>query len=372
MHPQYTSIRIRPELRAAQVERARLMTPALTLYFEEKYDLGATVIPSSFQKVSLWECLRILATTEAKVLEVPEPLWLRFGAKNLLLSAVWKGVGLVRRQPRITVAYAIENNDLANLISPARALHPFIEVAARTAAGFLIRFIVDRFAFGSLTSKNLYHSLKGTKKIPYQLIEELPAAASLNPLGLRDESGPRAIFVGELDDRKGILDLIDAWPTVERNVPQVSLTIVGAGKHSDFVSKWCREEPSSRIYAGFVQHKEAARLIADSDILVAPSRRAGRWREQIGLPIVEGLSAGLTVVTTDETGLAAWLTGNGHTVLAEASVRRDLPGALVRALQEPLQRDAVLAALPETPGRIAADAWLHALCPPNHSKDCDT
>lgn len=362
MSSSYSSIRIRPELRAAQVERARRMTPALTLYFDEKYDLGKTVIPSSFRKVSLFQCIRILASTEADVLEIPEPLWLRFAAKNLLLSGAWKLFGLMGRRRRISVSYAIENNELRNLISPTGACHPLVERAARAAAGLFVRFTVDRFVFGSAASRDLYHSLDGVSKIQHRLIEELPARSTRPvPLDSTAESRLRAIFIGELDDRKGILDLTEAWTSVERAVPQASLTVVGGGKYAAAVSQWCAEMPDTRTYAGFVQHDETARIISASDVLVAPSRRAGRWREQIGLPIVEGLSAGVTVVTTDETGLATWLRDNGHVVISEKSVKRDLPAAIIGALKTPLGREAVLATLPEIPGRVASDSWLHTL-----------
>jgi glycosyltransferase involved in cell wall biosynthesis len=370
MYSSYSSIRIRPELRAAQVARAQRMTPALTLYFDEKYDLGETVIPSSFRKVRLLECLWILARSEADVLEIPEPLWLRFAVKNLLLSGAWKFFGFMLRRQRISVTYAIENNELRNLITPTGGCHPLVERATRAAAGLFVRLIVDRFVFGSAASKALYHSLDGVSKIPFRLIEELPArTAHSAPLAPRAKSRPRAIFIGELDDRKGILDLMDAWPSVERAVPKALLTVVGGGKHAAAVSKWCGEKPDSRSYAGFVQHDETARLISDSDVLVAPSRRAGRWREQIGLPIVEGLSAGLTIVTTDETGLATWLSDSGHVVIPEGAVRRDLPIAITQAIKTPLTRDAVLAALPETPGRVASDSWLHTLRLPTSSED---
>jgi hypothetical protein len=372
MTPEYSSIRIRPELRAEHVKRAHRMTPALTLYFDEKYDLGTTSVPSRFRRVGLLQCLRILSMTDANVLEVPEPLWLRFAAKNILLLTVWRISGLVRHRQRVSVTYAIENNDLTNLLWPSGKSHTLMENLARIGAGALIRLSLNRIAFGSTASRDLYQSLSGVNRIPHALIEELPGrpAAAIS-VGDRTQSHARAIFIGVLDDRKGVLDLMNAWPEVERTVPQATLTVVGDGKHAEAVSRWCGQRPGSRIFEGFVQHHDVARLLAESDVVVAPSRRHGRWREQIGLPIIEGLSAGLTVVTTDETGLAHWLRDKGHVVIPESSVERDLAAELARALRSPLRREDVFAALPKIPGRIAADAWLHASVPMSREDDRD-
>jgi glycosyltransferase involved in cell wall biosynthesis len=45
-------------------------------------------------------------------------------------------------------------------------------------------------------------------------------------------------------------------------------------------------------------------LLRTSAVVAMPSVRRPGWREQIGLPLVEGLTHGCRVVTTAETGLA--------------------------------------------------------------------
>ncbi|MCY1225923.1 glycosyltransferase, GG-Bacteroidales peptide system [compost metagenome] len=360
------SIRIRPELRAAQVKRSFRMVPALTLYFGEKYDLGKTSLPGSFRKVGLIECLRIIASSNAQVLEVPEPLWLRFAPKNFLLLATWKLSGLLKSGRKFSVAYAIENNDIKNLLSPRAPLSPIVERIFSRLAGAAIRLSIDRIAFGSSASMNVYHSLPGVKRIEHRLIPELPSRdPRASERAAKAAPTMRAVFVGELDDRKGIQDVMKAWPSVEGSLPEAVLTVVGGGKHAALVEQWCRERPESRLFCGFLAHEETARQLSEADVLIAPSRRAGRWKEQIGLPIVEGLSVGLTVVTTDETGLADWLSREEHTVLSETDVERQLAGSITHALEQPISREKVLQSLPAIPGRIAADAWLHEVQTPS-------
>lgn len=363
------SIRIRPELRAAQVKRSQSMVPAFTLYFDKKYDLGGTAIPDSFMQVSLIRCIRFLTFSNAQILEVPEPLWLRFAPRNLLLLLVWRVSGLVKRQPKISVTYTIENNNFAHLLAPNVALPSAAVKICQFLAGTAISLFIDRIAFGSAYSRDLYQSLKGVSGIPSKLIEELPAASNSCTNSLSNSSRQRAVFIGEMDDRKGVQDLMLSWPYVETALPDAVLRIVGHGKYAADVQRWCEERGDRRVFTGLIPHDETTSILSDSDVLVAPSRRSGRWREQIGLPIVEALALGLTVVTTDETGLASWLHTNGHIVVPETAVERDLGDAIKMALECPLAREVVLEALPSIPGRIAADTWLHQPLVPSSTKD---
>lgn len=355
----YVCIRVRPELRATQVLETTDMMPALTLYLDEKYDLGSTKIPQDCVRVSFGECLRRIATSNARLLDVPEPLWMRFAPKNILLMAVWKSSGVVLSKRREIVTYAIENNTIENLLLPSRKIPKAFVRLFMFLYGLTIYTLIDRIAFGSLAAQRLYSSLGFVEKVESILIEELPIP-NLGAAQVSDRiEGRQALFVGALDDRKGILDLMAAWGDVESIVKDARIKIIGDGKHSAVVSEWCLERPRNRCYLGFIQHTEVGAQMIAGDVLVAPSRRDGRWREQIGLPIAEALSLGLTVVTTDETGLAQWLADNGHQVIPEASVSTALASSVVHALQQTLPPSSVINSLPPVAGRIAADHWLH-------------
>jgi glycosyltransferase involved in cell wall biosynthesis len=93
------------------------------------------------------------------------------------------------------------------------------------------------------------------------------------------------------------------------------------------------------------------------------SQPTAGWREQVGLPIVEGLAHGCRVVTTDQTGLAGWLrehADRGHRVVPAGGSGADLAAAVLAALTTPTGDGpgSVLADLPVRDGRLAADDWL--------------
>jgi glycosyltransferase involved in cell wall biosynthesis len=100
------------------------------------------------------------------------------------------------------------------------------------------------------------------------------------------------------------------------------------------------------------------RALRRAAVLVLLSQPTPTWREQVGLPLVEGLAHGCTVVTTAETGLADWLAAHGHTVLAPDAAPATVVAAVVEALAAGRPAASVLADLPDDDGRQAAEAWL--------------
>ena len=351
------SIRILPELRAVQVERDLHMTRCRTLFLDEKYDLGETRLPPSMTKVTLRRAVIELFCARERILEVPEPLWLRFLPTELILVLAWKIGGLFQGRARETVTYAIENNDVDDIIFGWRKPRNWLRALARLFLRSFVSVAFDRIAFGSEGARNTYDSLRFSSRVLTRQWDELPATSA----ALERHSSPgSALFVGRLEARKGLHELIAAWADVEKILPHATLTIVGDGELADQVASWSDAKPTTRKWIGQVEHGEVAGLMELNDVLVAPSIRWGRWREQIGLPISEGLGAGLTIVTTSETGLAGWLKENGHEVIDSNMLHIELVPRLVRALQKPLSVDAVVKSLPPVSGRLAADNWLHS------------
>jgi len=351
------SMRIVPELRAAHIERHRLGTAAELLYLDENYDLAGTPLADGIHRVSLMGALRRFARTGATTLEVPEPLWMRFWPKHVALVVGFKVAGVLRGRAHRVVTYAMENNDFATLVGGRRGAPAWVVRAVGTLIGVTARLTLDRIAFASEASRAVYLGLPFVDGIEHAVGTELP-----RPVAEAPAAAPlTCVFVGAMERRKGVRELIAAWPSVEAAVPGSRLVLVGPGSLVDEVSAWAAGSPSSRSVLDGLPHDEALAILQSATALVAPSVPDGRWREQIGLPIKEALAAGVTVVTTEQTGLAGWLRDHGHEVLdhADASFSHRLSRTLIRVLRAPLDRDQVRADLPDTDGRLVADAWLH-------------
>jgi len=352
-----TSMRIVPELRAAHMERHRLGTPAELLYLDTNYDLAGTPLAAGVQRFTMVGALRRFLRTGATTLEVPEPYWIRFWPKHVALVLGFTAAGVLRRRRHRVVTYAMENNDLATLVGGRRRVPGWVVRAVALLIGGVARLTLDRICFASDAARIAYARLPFLSGVEQRTTLELPRA---HDAPVRGEP-LSCVFLGVLEPRKGLRGLTAAWSTVEAALPGARLSIVGPGPLQAELEAWAALRPDSRRVLGRLPHGEAGTVLASGAVLVAPSVPDGRWIEQIGLPIKEALAAGLTVVTTDQTGLAPWLDAHGHEVVdADPSgLPERLATALVRALRDPLDRDAVRAALPTRDGRLVADAWLH-------------
>ena len=152
------------------------------------------------------------------------------------------------------------------------------------------------------------------------VIPALPApATSIRP----DRKEPQtALFLGAFSVRKGLPQVVAAWPAVAAQLPHARLTLVGKGVLESSARALAEQEPSVDVVVD-PPTAEIREHLQRHSVVVLPAQPTPLWREQVGLPLVEGLSYGCTIVTTSETGLAGWLGQHGHQVIqAAGSVSR--------------------------------------------------
>jgi glycosyltransferase involved in cell wall biosynthesis len=346
--------RVFPVVRSSHLEA---LPDGEILYFEAHSDLRGMELPSRARQVNTWTALRLLRRDGRPTIELWEPFWMRYLPKWLLLATWWRLLGILRRRQNVIVCYAIENNDPERLLGPRLSRLPgVVRDAILSVLGRLVSLLVTRLVFGSESSAALYSRLMPARAGQERReILELPTARAVVA---EDKAPLTTMFVGALEPRKGIDDLLDAWAQVEERVPGAVLAIVGTGELSQGVRSWAEAAPRSRCAIGPLPRAEVIQWLRHASVLAAPSKRVGRWREQIGLPISEALSCGCTIVTTTETGLASYLVDHGHKVI-EPGQPRALADALEAALSNPLPVGEVLSALPPIAGRSEADRWLH-------------
>ncbi len=102
---------------------------------------------------------------------------------------------------------------------------------------------------------------------------------------LNDKKG--YIYVGRLEESKGIFKLLDAWKKLD---DKFVLTIIGGGdEKQDLTSKYSQ---SNILFKGKCNREETLQTIAKSKYLIQPSI----WYETFGLTIIEAMSLGVPVI----------------------------------------------------------------------------
>ncbi|HEX2190356.1 MAG TPA: glycosyltransferase family 4 protein [Longimicrobiaceae bacterium] len=133
------------------------------------------------------------------------------------------------------------------------------------------------------------------------VVQNWTASPELLRIGAAREYGARArvrlLFVGWLDDTKGVFELLEALARLAATpgLPQVQLAVAGEGNASEAARAWVRaRELADRVtFLGWIDGEEKLRAFAGADLFVLPSHGEG-------LPnaMVEAMATGLPVVVT--------------------------------------------------------------------------
>lgn len=348
----HTRVRVYESVRTAHLERAHRLTPAAIVHRGRRYDFDEDLAEGlELVQASRWGAARLVAGSDVTELEVNEPLMLPALPTTVLVLAL---LGIRRRRVRV-VTYAIGNADPFRM-PPRRGVRRRLRARLDLALARFVWRRLDRVAFGTDQARSVYEDVLGPPRAESTLIPALPARSDDVPTAPR---GPGVAFVGAFTERKGLPQLVEAWPLVTQVVPQARLVLVGKGELEDVARALADRDPSVELVVD-PPRDEIRRRLAASRVLVLASQPTPAWREQVGLPIVEGLEQGCRVVATTETGLAPWLELHGHGVVGVPTRPEALAAAIVEQLRGADDPAAVLATLPERDGRLEADRWLFA------------
>lgn len=349
--------RLYQSARTTHLERSQ--RDGIPLYFRSSsYDWDPVLAVSvGATRVSLLGAARILLSGRFSVVEVNEPLmagaWpaLMFYALVALVTRLLPGVRRVR-----LVSYAIENGHVDLWV--ARKCRLPLGVA-RFVTRVVSRAIVrshERVAFGSEGARDRYAEILRT---PIRRARVFPALEPRCQGERNVQKREQVVFLGSFDERKGLPQLLECWSSVRRMQPTAQLLILGKGK---LLAKVQSASSAHQGVSAIIDPSRDAihRNLAEAKVLVLLSQSFGNWREQLGLPILEGLSHGCLILATTETGLADWLQEHGHTVVPPEASADEIAREIVALLRSERTAADVWEDLPEESGRAAADVWMRA------------
>lgn len=348
-------MRIYESVRTAHLERAHQLEPAAIVYRRRRYDFDEELTRGlELRRTSARGVARLMFASRPREVEINEPMsdGPLFTALALLGLELRRVLGGERA---IVTTYAIANLDPVVILRRFRGPRSRVRLAVYRVLSRWIWRRLDRIVYGTDAARDLYHEVFPSRPD----LEETTIAALPVPRDVRDDQKQdgTVVFLGALVERKGFPLLLDAWPLVRAQRPEARLTIVGKGALADRAERAAASDPSIELLVDPPREQIFAVLDA-SRTLVLPSRPMPAWREQVGLPIVEGLSSGCSIVTTTETGIADWLAEHGHAVLPADADAAALADAIVSQLDAGRPASSVLADLPEVDGRLAADRAL--------------
>jgi phosphatidyl-myo-inositol alpha-mannosyltransferase len=156
---------------------------------------------------------------------------------------------------------------------------------------------------------------------------------------LRDGS-VNVLFVGRLEKRKGLRDLVTAYGYLRERVPRTRLIVVGDGPlRSKVESMVASRGLQDVVMAGYVPKQVLPRYYASADIFCAPAT----GRESFGIVLLEAMASGLPVVATEVPGYLTVLEAGSDSLTVRPKSPMELGTALTVLARDPVLRSRLAA-----------------------------
>ena len=216
-------------------------------------------------------------------------------------------------------------------------------IAQRLAARIAVSPAAQRYH-----SEALHLPLDAFRVVPNGVdVERFEAAEPLPELA--DPERPVLLFVGRLEERKGLDVLVRAFLRLRETRPGLRLVVVGDGPERHHCESLLPVGAKPDVlFVGAVTEEDKPRFHASADVYVAPNLGG----ESFGIVLLEAMAAGLPVVASDIPGF--------RNVVSDGREGRLVPPGDAKALAREVDRllDAPrLAAAMAAQGRITAQAF---------------
>ena len=277
------------------------------------------------------------------------PLDLRRSVSGADAAMVARFTRIVRRvRPDLVHAHSSKAGAVARLAKPGQPRVPVVYTPHGFAFAGHFRSRAERLAYreaeralGLLTNRiscvcqaeaRLAHRIAGTRRIRvvYNGVPLAPDGAPSDEMERVRQLGPVVCTLGLMRAGKGVETLIDAAPAVLASHPDAQFTIWGEGPEADALLDRARRHGVERATHFLGPAVDPLVALRGSSVFVMPS-----WRESFPYVVLEAMSAGLPVVSTDVGGVREAITDGEHGFL----VPPQDAGSLARAVTQVLDDD---------------------------------
>jgi glycosyltransferase involved in cell wall biosynthesis len=138
------------------------------------------------------------------------------------------------------------------------------------------------------------------------------------------------LVVGNLQPRKNVLRIIKAFASIQNQITETKLVIVGQAKwqSSEIEEEVKKQRIENRVvFTGYVTEEELVWLYNDATVFVYPSLYEG-----FGLPILEAMACGAPVITSKITSMPE--VAGDAALLVNPSSEEEIAAAIIRIVKD--------------------------------------
>jgi phosphatidyl-myo-inositol alpha-mannosyltransferase len=179
---------------------------------------------------------------------------------------------------------------------------------------------------------NLFKKFKGLKRVIPNGIDLSEFNPSVKRLEKFDESKINILFLGRLEERKGLIYLLEGYKNLQEKYGNLRLIIVGDGPLKEECENYTRENNLKEVYWEGAQSGEVIpRYFATCDIYCSPAI----FGESFGIVLLEAMACGKPVCGFSNVGYKELLKGTkGEEYLAEPKNVPELAAKLEKLVKD--------------------------------------
>jgi glycosyltransferase involved in cell wall biosynthesis len=158
----------------------------------------------------------------------------------------------------------------------------------------------------------------------------VPATAA-RPRTVPDDGRFRLLFVGNLLERKGVKDLLQAFTAPSLRARNIELTMAGGGPVEQYRTLAQQLGIADRVrFTGWVSQDAARSLMVNADALILPA-----YDEGLPLVILEALASATPVICTPVGSIPEVLADNETALFVSAGDESGIAAAIMKLIDQP-------------------------------------
>ena len=177
--------------------------------------------------------------------------------------------------------------------------------------------------------------------------------------GLNDERVPNVLYLGRLEQDKGVEDLLDAVSLIQLSDIHIKLVLAGSGdsKYVEFLKSKARDLFLDVTFPGWIDGKEKTQTLLNADVFVLPSHR-----EVLPISLLEAMASGVASIATRVGAVPEVMEDGINGLLCDAGDCESLAIALQRMCTDlALRRKCANAAFSTVETRYSIESMMASL-----------
>jgi len=167
----------------------------------------------------------------------------------------------------------------------------------------------------------LFKDFPGPKTVIPNGVDLAEFHPKLTPIKKFKDEKLNILFLGRIEERKGLIYLLKAYGFLKRKFPNIRLLVVGEGPLLSDCKKFVKDNRIlDVVFKPAPKEEQVPSWYATSDIFVAPAI----WGESFGMVLIEAMACGKPVVAFANEGYKGVLVGKGAEFLVKPQDWRGL------------------------------------------------